>query len=280
MLKNVLIDGTSVNIAGARMVTGVTGGGAPVMEMNSYNHSGGSGVTLGKTCYRSLSIGLSVTVTATSVANLAVEKQRLLSLLSVDPDGETTTHNFTFVLSNDVNLTAVGAVTAIDQQLTPANCLWTQVNIQIQTEKAYLMGAAKSVTLGIANLGGMSVPMTLPMAMNLNAGSELYTQLNNAGNAYSHLAATINGPCAGMILLNSTREKRWQSTQNLAAGETLTVDFYRHTALVNNNINVLQTISGNWWSVAPGTNEVLFAANDTTGATTATLNFYDAYLGI
>ncbi len=280
MINNILIDGTSVNITGTRWLSAVSGGASPVIEVGSYARSGGDGVALGKTCYRSIVLSFSVTIGVTSLSSLATEKQRFLSLLNADPSSEKTNHKFTFVTANGLSLTTEAAVTAIDQQITPADYTTTTLTVQIATEKPYLAGTKKEVTLNIANLGGMEIPMTIPMAMNLNASTQLYSQLNNAGNAYSHLKATITGPCAGFVLLNQTQGKRWQSTQTLTTTDSLTVDFYQRTILLNNNINVLNTVSGQWWNVAPGINNVLLAANDTTEATSAILEFHDAYLGI
>ncbi|MDO5561229.1 MAG: phage tail family protein [bacterium] len=280
MISNILINGTSVNISGTRFISSLDGAGSPTIEVASYARAGGEGVALGKACYRSLVISFGVIITANGDNN-AAEKQRFLSLLSIDPgSSESDQKTFTFVLNNNQQLTCKAAVLAIQNSMAAADVNKSEFLIQIQTEKSYLLGASKSATLSIANLGGLQIPMSVPAAMNLNASSEMYTQLTNSGNAYSHLQATIVGPVNGFILLNQTRTQRLQCSQALSAGDTLVLDFYQRTAILKQNTNILPTISGQWWTVAPGSNNVLFAANDTTTASSATLAYNDAYLGI
>ncbi len=279
MIKNIIINGTSINIPGIRTISALSGGSSPGIEVDSYALGGGEGVALTKTAYLNLVVSFSVTLTATDQAQLVQQKQQLLTLLSVDPTSSNL-HQFTFVLINDQHLTAQGVVTDIDQKFAAGELYHLTLNIRLQTARAYLAGSSQTVSLGVADLGGMQIPMSIPMAMNISASDQLYSQLNNLGNAYSHLTATITGPCQGFILLNQTRQLRLQADLELVENDVLVLDFYQHTAILNQNQNVLHTISGNWWSIAPGLNSVLFAANQATPLTQAQLEFSSAYLGI
>lgn len=281
MISNILINGVSVNLSGKRLINSLAGTSSPQIEVTGFGRSGGDGVALSQPAYRNFSLSFGVLISGSSQSDLVTQKQRFLSLLSVDPSiSSSARQTFTFVTAAGEQLRCDAVVTSIDQQIAPADYNTAQVLVQLQSERSYFSGTSKTASLGIANLGGLTLPMNIPTAMNLNASAQLYTSLNNAGNAYAHLTATIAGPCSGFILLNYTRSLRLQCTQTLSATDSLALDFYQHTAILNSATNILQTVSGTWWTVAPGINSILFAANDTTAATSATLNYADAYLGI
>lgn len=280
MITDLKINGTSINIAGTRMLTSITGATGPSIELESYSRGSGDGVVLGRSNYRGLIISFSVAIMTASASSLITEKQRLIKLLTIDPNSNNDQKTFTFVLANGTELSSTGIVSKISHNLQTGDVGYAEVLVQLQTERSYLQGADKTATLQVVNLGGMSIPMSVPMAMNLGSQQETLTQLTNNGTAYGSIAVSVTGPTVGLALINQTRGTRWQTSATLTATDTLAIDFYERTAIVNNSTNILATVSGNWWSLAPGVNEVFLAANNYDNQTSATIVYQDTYLGI
>ncbi len=280
MIKNILINGVSVNLENKRLISQIAGLTSPQIEVKSFSRGGGEGMTLSRPCYRGLSLSFAVVIMADSLSNLVREKQRFVSLLSIEPTIDKWQKEFTFVLADDKQLKIKGAVTNITHDLRPDEIGRAEVLVQVQTEKSYLRGQEKIAQAGVFELGGMAIPMSIPMAMNLTTEVDYYTQLNNIGSAYGQLKLRVDGPMAGMALVNQTTGQRIQITQVLEAGEWLTLDFEQRQAKLNDQVNILGKVSGSWWTVAPGINQVLFAANESNEQTKATIFYHDAYLGI
>jgi len=66
----------------------------------------------------------------------------------------------------------------------------------------------------------------------------------------------------------------------LAAGEYIDIDFKRQAVTDNQGRNQFSTVSGDWWYIQPGTNEIRFLANAYDEVALANVKYRDSWLGI
>lgn len=84
---------------------------------------------------------------------------------------------------------------------------------------------------------------------------------------------TFESTTENPILTNITTGQIIEFTGNVTAGQTLVIDTARKTALLN-GVSVLESISGDWLMLAPGTNRLVLTTNNS-DAPDATLEWQE-----
>lgn len=131
-----------------------------------------------------------------------------------------------------------------------------------------------SVGLTVA-AGGWTFPWTFPWTFTSNTGS-LITAVNNGAYPCPPYF-TITGPCNNPRVQNQTTGVTLLFNTTLGASDTLTVDAFAGTALLNGTANRQNTLGpGSYIStflINPGSNTIAFYSSDGT-VTGATLTMY------
>lgn len=106
--------------------------------------------------------------------------------------------------------------------------------------------------------------------------------VSNAGTYETPPEIVITGPITNPVVTNVTAGKALNFTYTLGAGETLTIDTYNRTIILNgttNRFSALDIADSDWWFLLPGTNNItLYADTYTTPGALLTLNWRNAWL--
>jgi len=128
--------------------------------------------------------------------------------------------------------------------------------------------------------GGLTVPFTVPFAINSTVVSG-QVSLTNPGNAPGRVVIRLDGPLVGPQVTHSgsALPLTFASSLVLGAGEWLTVDMDRRTALANDQASRNSTITSRGWSsFDPGPNTWSFTATGYNALSKMTVTAYPASL--
>jgi hypothetical protein len=105
------------------------------------------------------------------------------------------------------------------------------------------------------------------------------TAVNNAGWATTYPTITINGPITNPIIGNETISDYLYLTGVYSDADVIVVDLYNKLITVNGAAARNILLSGEWFAAPPGTSDFyLSGTNTTVGLTTATVEWYNAYI--
>lgn len=130
---------------------------------------------------------------------------------------------------------------------------------------------AANVGLTVAT-GGLVFPVTFPATFGSQSGGLIFA--TNSGSIAGPAYMTITGPCQNPRVEQQTTGVTLQFNFTMGASDTLVIDTYAGTAVLNGTASRLNAIApGSFitqFNLPPGTNEVGFYSSDAT-ATGATL---------
>jgi phage-related protein len=169
---------------------------------------------------------------------------------------------------------------AINNTIEPQDLISDSFDFTAVSESEYFTDrTTKTVTLNLQSLGGMAIPMGIPMNMSVSPVG-LSTDLSNAGNAAAYPLVTVTGPFAsGFNLINDTTGLTFTYTGALLITDHVDIDFYNRTAIKNDVTNILSAVSGSWLTLDPGSNVTRLTGG---GADTgnAAVTYHDTYRNI
>jgi hypothetical protein len=155
----------------------------------------------------------------------------------------------------------------------------TAMVMECETEYPYLMSQTLSgVTANIFQGGGMAIPMGIPMSMGNGGANELVVASNGTVDAFPTF--TFTGPLANPTLTNLTTGKVLNINTTLNSGQSLTVDTYNRTVLLNGVTNYRQYVSGDFWTLTQGNNVVHLSAAVYNAVGNCLINYRDHYIGL
>lgn len=279
MIKNIYINGIRVNNSKTFITKIGNVSGAPV-EFSNYQRGGVSGQILSRPLYTGLSISMIWNVIGSDWDDFITQRDRLIGYFQNLESDTAYTKTLGIELSNGVIKEIDVLFTAVGSDLEASDILHDEFELTAVSEKEYFTSRdSKTATLILKNLGGMPVPMGLPMTMANNPVGES-TEIINAGNASAHPTATIVGAFdSGFVITNETTNKQFSYGAELLITDSLFVDFYNHTAILNGTEIVLSNVSGDWLTISPGSNIMnISGAEGDSGS--ATITHKDTYRNI
>jgi hypothetical protein len=250
------------------------------VQFSKYQRGGVSGQALSRPLYGGLSISMIWTVTGSSWDDFITQRDRLVGYFQNLEDSNSYTKTLGIELSNGVIKEVDVLFTEIASDLDSSDILSDEFTLTAVSEKEYFTSrTAKTATLNLRSLGGMAVPMNVPMSMaNFPVGDT--TEVINAGNANAHPTITVVGAFdSGFDIINETGIKQFSYTGALLESDSLVIDFYNHTAILNATTNVLNNVSGDWLTLLPGTNTLSITGADGDSGS-ATVSYKDTYRNI
>lgn len=133
-----------------------------------------------------------------------------------------------------------------------------------------------SQSVGLAALGGGTVPASVPMSLSVNSGGSVYAA--NTGTAPSYPTARFQGPVVNPSLRNVTTGRELRLNLTLLSGEWVDLDFKTKSVIDNYGTTRYAAKSGDWWTLAKGTNEVRFLSDTYNSQSTAVITWRRTFL--
>lgn len=122
--------------------------------------------------------------------------------------------------------------------------------------------------------GGRSLPISLPLSIGATVASGRL-QVLNAGNEAAPVVLEVMGPVsAGATVTNLSTGQRLAVPEAVPSGQTLVIDSVSHTARIDGSS---RTVTGTWFDLAPGVNEVAFGAPSYDPAAQLTIRYRHAW---
>lgn len=142
----------------------------------------------------------------------------------------------------------------------------------------------KTRSLGQTNvLGGAAIPATIPMSLASPSSAEALNEkiVINEGNEVTDPIFTITGAGDGFTVENFTTGKQFILNSVLTGSDSVVIDVKNRTVIKNGTDNLYPDITGEFWSLVPGENELRFNVSSGSDSTTLLeLAYRDAYGGI
>jgi hypothetical protein len=123
---------------------------------------------------------------------------------------------------------------------------------------------ATTATSPILTGGASGAPwsFTWPLGWGTVFTTSFYT--TNTGTRAAEWTATIPGPVTNPTLVHVGQSRALEFTITIADGDELVVDSATRTVLLNGTANRYSTVSGEWWTIGPGVNELSYGADSGT----------------
>ena len=276
MISNIKINGFSLYVPNRSTITNLLGLGSATIDLATYNRGGRDGIVLGNRFYRQLSFTVEFVIQATNSVDLLEQRNRYLGQLYPH-----TKRTVEFFLDDGSVRSCQALVTKVSADTPPEQAgKWCQITVQFIADKWYLEGAEHNQEIAMQDFGGMSVPMGVPMDMSICGISDNNNQIVNLGNTESLPKFHITGPLTSFDILNQTNGQQMTVTTALNTNEYIDLDCFDHTAIKNSVSNIRGSVSGNWITLVPGVNAIIFSANSPQTEYRAEIIYFDAYLGI
>lgn len=139
-------------------------------------------------------------------------------------------------------------------------------------------------TLGRTSVsGGASIPTDIPMSIVTPAAAEQMNEkiVENVGSEATDPVITIHGPGTNFTVGNFTTGEEFILNSILTDTDSVVIDIKNRTVVKNDTDNLYPDITGEFWSLIPGENELRFnVQSGATFETQLTLDYRAAYGGI
>lgn len=275
MIEGVRIGDITFNDNPNYWITGVQGLEVPRTRLASYNLAGEHFGYHVNAFYSKRRFSLDGTVVGDTVADFMARRRALQSALDI-LDGERPIV-FTLAGGQEVQLDAV--LVSLDFPLRAGFVNAGDFHAEFEASFPFLRGLTQyTQAFVLASGGGGAVPATVPMTLAADSGGKIF--VTNGGNGVAYPTARISGPVTNPSLRNATTGEEIRLDITLAVGEYLDLDFRRKTVTDQSGRNRYDAKEGDWWTLAPGTNEVRFIADSGDPAAQTTFTSLDAWLGI
>lgn len=118
--------------------------------------------------------------------------------------------------------------------------------------------------------GGRGYPKAYPKEYEVTGSTGVFVARND-GNYISHPFVVFHGPLENPQLFNARTGELFSLNIELLSTETLEVDMYDQTILLNGTSpRAVKTYESSWITLEPGDNEITFTASSPTGTMTMT----------
>lgn len=139
--------------------------------------------------------------------------------------------------------------------------------------------AANVVDIYPAVANGVGFNLGFNVNFGGTSGGSLTQAVPNDGSIFTLPVVILRGPMVNPTLTNKTSGASMKLDISMIETETLTLDFYAKTALLNGFSSRYSSIipGSSWWPLQPGANTVQLSAGSITANTRATVTYRDAW---
>jgi len=279
MIEAVYINGTQLTNNNTYLNKLTDIGGADVAFSN-YARGGVAGQIISNPLKKGIMLTMGFTVIGSSFANFVQQRDRLVKYLQNIEDTDEYFKTLLFKLGDGTYKQIDVVFSKITSSITPKNIINQEFTVSAVSEKEYYESRdEKTALLTLADLGGMSIPMDIPMTFNNNAIATVETLTNN-GNTTGRPTIRVYGEfTSGFNIINITNNKTLSYGEALDAGDYLDIDLYNRTAVENGITNKLGSISGDWLYLTSGDN-ILQITGSGGDSGTALITYKDYYANL
>lgn len=121
--------------------------------------------------------------------------------------------------------------------------------------------------------GGLSLPITLPLVIGATTASGRLV-VTNDGNMPTRPVFAVAGPCPPFAISHGSG-RRLAAPEAVGAGRTLYIDVDKRMALLDGT--ALRIITGSWFDLDPGVNEIQFSAATFDASAQMTISYRSAW---
>jgi len=280
MIKNVFIDGIQVNDENLRLQKVGSAGSAEV-EFADYQRGGTSGQILSRPLYRGMTINMGWFVKGNSSDNFISNLERFIGYFSNNETPSNYLKTLGFELTNGVIKEIDVLFSRVNNEISGDNVNHSFVTLSAVSELEFLTSrTTKTGNLVLLSLGGMAIPMPIPMNMANNPVGEPLIALNS-GNALSYPIITVHGVFDDdFTITNDTTGDTLVYTGGLETGHYITIDTYYRTATLDGATSVLGSITGDWVYLGRGSNSLRISSSDGSDTGYASVSWHDSDMNI
>ena len=278
MVKQVYINSNPVSVDGQRYLVSVSTT-QPTIEQAKYNRGGYDGVSFTSPFYRNDAFSIKVLVFNPDPNVVQAATDSLFGLLRLDPNKDKQQYvNLDFVLADNSVRSCRAYFKGQTAENKPNSNGKREILLQFESDSFYLKSNERTISIVDVQMGGMAVPMGVPMSMAHEAQIGIES-IYNFGNTFAYPILTLTGPTDDAFsIVNATTREVMTYTEVLTASQTVTIDSYQHTVLLNGAVNKYDKLTGNMWVIDAGVNRIAIGGGEVLPA--ATVTFYDAWLGV
>lgn len=275
----------SAKIAGSSFLTSwcaptkITKGFAPSIDHDVFTTGNKDGVALGTPYYKNISLIIEILVKGSTLSEVATNRDNLIKLFRLPTNRSLKTKEL--IIVTDAGKTkkldvVTTSITSSDEAERKGYCY---VTIGLQGKTPYWKGDNKEKTIYISSGGGFSLPFGVPVDLSVGTGAQS-VEFVNSGNTEMKPTIRVYGDMSSFGLVNDTLGLTLSCSESLGVGDYIDLDFENETAVKNGITNVLSSISGDWWSLQPGSNQLRISTVSTSQVAHADVTYFDAYMGL
>lgn len=136
---------------------------------------------------------------------------------------------------------------------------WARINLSLEAADPRRYSSIETnASTGLPQTsGGLSLPITLPLTIGATVSSGRLT-VTNEGNFGTRPTFTVWGPCPAFSITHIGTGRRLASAEAVPDGRALVLDADRKVALLDGT--ALRVVTGSWFDLEPGVNEIGFSA--------------------
>jgi phage-related protein len=157
--------------------------------------------------------------------------------------------------------------------------LVAEVQLQLQAFEPFWLGQLTQLDWDTreGTGGGPAIPFSIPFSIT-SEGNAITVIVQNPGQVAAYPVIVVYGPATGPIYLShQALNATLTLAYNVESGEAVTVDMGARTARTSGGRNLYDRLSGRFWPLLPGPNQLRFSAQSTLQGQ---LRFTPRYLGV
>jgi hypothetical protein len=247
----------------------------PVVRTDIKDFGNADGAKLGSYLYGSRKMAIEGRIIGDDVSDFEAKRRSMQSALNIRKGLQRAviTTQSGLIVRSDVILTE-----PMGMDYKQGEAIRCPFRLEMVAPYPFLLGnEIKTNTIVSGEGGGGAVPSEIPFEL---TGADISgNNVTNNGNTEANFTARIYGGVTNPVLRNATTDEQLSITYALDADDYIDLDFRLHTARLNDNLNVFQYVSGDWWKIQEGVNSLKLLGASFTGGY-ATVTFQDHYLGI
>lgn len=247
----------------------------PVVRTDIKNFGNADGALLGSALYGSRKMGINGEIIGESEADYELKRRQLQSVFNIRNGLQRMIIETTggLIVRADVIVT-----NTLGMDYSKGSRIRGPFRLELESPFPFFLGNTIHTQRIIAGTGGGGVvPSAIPFQL---TGQDLSTNnVTNNGNVEAWFTSRISGPITNPVLKNATTDQQLSITYDLDSDDYIDLDFRLHTARLNDNLNVFEFISGEWWKLEEGVN-TLKLLGSVLGGGYVDVTFQDHYLGL
>lgn len=260
----------------------VEGLDSPDHRTTQYAKPGEDGTVVSSQFYGARLVSLPGYITGSSPAQFEANRRALVSALSVQRDSTGRPRprrcQFTTLAGLTYFFDAFPSTKPVIRQSAPTSAKFL---IQLTVPRGVISSATETTfTATPPSGGGFVLPVVLPIVSSASTGGSVTT--TNTGTATSLPVLTLTGPLTNPYFRNATTNQAMQLNYLVAADQTVVIDMYEKTILLNGTSSILsaKTDESNWFGIDPGDNDIRISSGSSSDTGNLTGRYYAAVVGV